>query len=376
MTESFEIAAGDFKERLDRGEVGLVLDLRLEEEFAAWKVEAKKPVAMLNIPQLDLVGEEDKYLDRLPRDREIVIVCAHGDASKYEAGLLRGLGFKALGLSGGMDAWSQLYQNSQACAEPLVDQIYRVAKGCISHVVISAGEAVVIDAVRHLDQIREVLERHGARVRHVFDTHLQADHISGGRELAAATGASYHLNQADAAGATFTFAPLVDGETFAFGHSRLRVLHTPGHTPGSTSFLLDDRFLFSGDTVMATSAGRPDLGGRVEEWANLLYDTIHGRLQVLGDEVVVLPSHAASVREMDEAGVVRLTLGAARRTLPHFALTGRADFVAHVKATLLENPERYQEIRRVNLGQLHPAERELQELEIGKNLCGMAELKG
>jgi glyoxylase-like metal-dependent hydrolase (beta-lactamase superfamily II) len=254
----------------------------------------------------------------------------------------------------------------------VIEQIFRVAKGCITHVVISAGEAVVIDAVRHLDRIRTVLDQYDAKLRHVFDTHLQADHISGGRELAAATGARYHLNPADAAGATFNFAPLSDGAGLDFGQCRLRVLHTPGHTPGSTSLILNDRFLFSGDTVMATTVGRPDLGGKVDEWAEMLYDTIHGRLQPLDDEIVVLPSHAASVGEMDATGVVRLTLGQARRVLPHFALTDRADFVAHVKAALLENPERYQDIRRVNLGQLKPEEKQLQVLEIGKNLCGMA----
>ena len=122
--------------------------------------------------------------------------------------------------------------------------------------------------------------------------------------------------------------------------------------------------------------GRPDLGGKVEEWAELLYDTIHGKLKALADEVLVLPTHAASVLERDGAGLVKLTLGEARRTLLHFRLADRAAFVAHVKATLLENPERYQEIRQVNLGRLIPEEERLQELEIGKNLCGMAGKRG
>jgi len=120
---------------------------------------------------------------------------------------------------------------------------------------------------------------------------------------------------------------------------------------------------------------RLDQGGKVDEWARMLYETVHGRMRGLGDEVMILPTHAASVMERDEAGLVRFTLGEARRSLRHFSLTDESAFVAHVKATLLENPERYQEIRKVNLGQIAPDEARLQELEIGKNLCGMAEQK-
>ena len=368
----FVMAMGEFKERLDRGDIDLILDLRREDEFAAWKIEGRKPVEMLNIPQLDLVGEEEKYLDRLPKDREIVLVCAHGEASKYEAELLQGRGLRARSLAGGMDAWSMLYETARLPGEPEIYQIYRVAKGCISHVVISGGEAVVIDAVRHLEGIRAVLEGQGVRLKYVFDTHLQADHISGGRELAAAAGCPYLISPIDAVGATYSHVDLIDQAEYAFGTSVIRVLHSPGHTPGSTSFLLDGGILFSGDMVMATTVGRPDLGGKVDEWAELLYDTIHRRFSSLDDEVVVLPSHAASVMERNAEGLVRLTMGEARRRLVHFSLTEKGTFVDHVKATLLENPERYQEIRRVNLGLSDPDEKARQELEIGKNLCGMA----
>ncbi len=230
----------------------------------------------------------------------------------------------------------------------------------------------MIDPVRHLDEIRAVLDRQGARLKYVFDTHLQADHISGGRELAAAAGCPYLLCPIDANGAGYPFDDLIDQAEYAFGSSVIRALHSPGHTPGSTSLLLDDKILFSGDLVMATTVGRPDLGGQVDQWAGLLYETIHHRFRSLGDEVVVLPSHAASVRERNEQGVVRLTMGEARQRLVHFSLTEKSAFVAHVKATLLENPERYQEIRRVNLGLSDPDEKRRQELEIGKNLCGMA----
>jgi len=372
MADTVEIAVGEFKRQLDRGEITFILDLRLEEEFAAWRIEGRTVVETINIPQLDFVGEEEKFLARLPKDQEIILVCAHGGASKYEAEQLQAKGYRARSLAGGMDAWSVFYETSCLEGEPLIYQVYRIAKGCISHVLISGGEAVVIDAVRHLEPIRALLTQHGVRLKYVFDSHLQADHISGGRALAQEAACPYLICSADLAGVAYPYQPLTDGDEFAIGGSILRVVHSPGHTPGSTSLLLDNQILFSGDTVMETTVGRPDLGGMVDEWAGLLYDTIQVRLKVLGDEVLVLPSHAASVRERDDQGLVKLTLGEARRTLTHFGLTDRAAFVAHVKSTLLDNPERYQEIRQVNLGLLTPAEARLQELEIGQNLCGMA----
>lgn len=373
MSGEFEMSLEGFKARLDRGEVEFILDLRLEDEFAAWRIEGRYNFEIINIPQLDFVGEEEKYLDRLPEGKEIFVVCAHGDASKYSAEVLSGKGFKAKGLAGGMDGWSVLYDTTRLAGDdPLIYQIYRLAKGCITHVLIAGGEAVVIDAVRHLDHIQAVLNNHNTKLKYVFDTHLQADHVSGGRELAHQAGCDYGLHPLDAVGATYKFLSLEDGLEFNLGGCSLKALHTPGHTPGSTSFVLADRFLFGGDIVMETTVGRPDLGGMVEVWGELLFQTIHHKLGELGDEVMVLPTHAASVSERDEKGVVGLTLGAARAVLPLFKMTDKGEFMARVKATLMENPARYQDIRQVNLGLLKADEKQLAELEIGKNLCGMA----
>ncbi|MEN8142387.1 MAG: rhodanese-like domain-containing protein, partial [Thermodesulfobacteriota bacterium] len=112
MVDEFEISLDDFKAGLDRCEVDFVLDLRLEDEFEAWRIEGRYDFEIVNIPQLDFVGEEEKYLDRLPKDKMIYIVCAHGDASKYSAEVLGNKGYKAKGLVGGMDGWSIQYDTT------------------------------------------------------------------------------------------------------------------------------------------------------------------------------------------------------------------------------------------------------------------------
>ncbi len=368
------ISIADFKARLDSGSIEFLFDLRTPDEFEAWRIEGKSPVETLNIPQLDFVGEEDKYYDQLPKDKEIIAICAHGDASKYTAEHLQEHGYKALSLDGGMDGWSEFYEIHKIHSEPVIYQIYRVAKGCISHVLISGNEAIVIDPVRHTQHIEKILKEYGVAVKAVLDTHLQADHISGGRELAQKFAADYWIHPVDAAGASYSHKHLADDVSFPFGNCELKTIHSPGHTPGSSSFLLDKRFLFTGDTIMKTSLGRPDLGGKAGEWSHLLYDTLYKRFQILADEVLVLPSHAAALKEMDEEGKVELTMAEARQH-EMYNISDEAAFSKKIEESLLENPERYQDIRKVNLGLLSVDEKKLQELEVGKNLCGMAALK-
>lgn len=371
MSENI-VSIEEFKKKLDAGEVEFMFDLRAEDEFDAWRIEGRKDVPILNIPQEDFVGEEGLYLDKFPRDKEIITVCAHGDSSKYSADHLVENGFRARGLEGGMDAWSAFYETRKVSDDPLIYQIYRVAKGCISHVVISEGEAAVIDPVRHTEHITTIIDEHKAKVVAVLDTHLQADHISGGLAVSGKYGAPYFISYIDASGASYDFSRIRHNDTIKVGDSEIVALHTPGHTPGSTSLFLDGKYLFTGDTIMETSIGRPDLGGMVDKWAHFLYYTLFERISRMPDEITVLPTHAASVKEQDREGIVRFTLGWARKKRSLFKVRDKARFVEIIKSTLLDNPDRYSDIRKVNLGVLEADEKKLTELEIGKNLCGMA----
>ncbi len=173
-------------------------------------------------------------------------------------------------------------------------------------------------------------------------------------------------------GARYPYVPFADNQIFIFGTNIIEVIHSPGHTPGSTSFLLNNRYLFTGDTIMKTGIGRPDLGGKAAEWASLLYDTLFRRFKGLDDRVIVLPSHSSSVREQDGSGVIMTTMGRARKELDLFQIRDEAAFIRYIQKNLLENPERYQDIRKANLGIARFDEARQKELEIGKNVCGMA----
>ena len=367
---ALQFSTREFKALLDAQRVPFLFDLRDEAAFAAWHIEGRSPIETLNISTVDFVGEEEKYLDRLPRDRRIVVVCPHGDASLYSATLLRDRGFDAVSLAGGMDAWSVFYEAHDVPGQPFLQQIHRPARGCLGYVIASGGEAVVVDAPRHLETMLAAVTGAGARVRHVLDTHLQADHISGGPALAAQTGASYHVHPADFAGAGFPFRPLADAQEFRVGDCRLRVLHAPGHTPGSCALLLNDSLLLSGDTLMKSGPGRPDLGGMVDAWTPQLHETLSRRFGVLPAATRVLPAHAAGIGEQDAAGVVSVELGEARAGA-RFPSGDVAAFLRTVREGLPAHPAAYDEIRKVNLGLLDPDETQRAELEIGKNLCGL-----
>jgi glyoxylase-like metal-dependent hydrolase (beta-lactamase superfamily II) len=364
----------EFRKRLDEGTIPFIFDLRNSDEFKGWRLEGRSPIAMVNIPQEEFVGEEERHLEKLPKDVPILTFCAHGDAARYSAEILRQHGFHAVALEGGMDRWSEYYEHHLLSAEPAVYQIYRSAKGCISYLVVSGRSAVAVDAPRHIRNVMDLAEQLKVSIVHVMDTHLHADHISGGREIARLAGAEYHVNPLDVQDASYSFSPLVNGMLIAFGTSTMEVIHSPGHTPGSTSFLLAKRHLFTGDIIMKESIGRPDLGGMSEAWATDLYQTLFRRFAALADEVIVLPAHSTGLHEQDENGLVMLTLGQARGG-DLFQAKELPDFLDRVRSSIPENPARYQNIRKVNLGVLQADEAALKELEIGKNLCGMSKKK-
>lgn len=134
------------------------------------------------------------------------------------------------------------------------------------------------------------------QITQVIDTHVHADHRSGGVELAQRTEAAYRLH--DAADVSLRFTPMRDGEEIELGHTRVRVLHTPGHSPESVSLLVTDLkrgpdpwFVLTGDTLFVGAVGRPDLPGRARENAAQLYTSIHERLLTLPDDLEIYPGH-------------------------------------------------------------------------------------
>ena len=163
------------------------------------------------------------------------------------------------------------------------------------------GKAVAVDVVAgDEDWFVEQAAQASVTITHVVDTHVHADHVSGGRRLAQMSGAAYCLHEAARDFVHFDFEPLRDGQTIDAGNVSIRVLHTPGHTADSACLLVTDRrrgespwFVLTGDTLFVGAVGRPDLAGREREMAGLLYDSLQSKLLTLPDTVEIYPGHQA-----------------------------------------------------------------------------------
>ena len=376
-----DLAAATLYQRLAGDAPPRVLDVRNAEEFARWRVEGPHTVDVLNVPYFEFVEREEASVRKVTdwmggRAGDLVVVCAEGGSSAYVAEILQGRGLPAANLAGGMVAWGLGTTARPVTASGPVRlwQVLRFGRGCLSYVVARGEDAVVVDPHRGLDAYRALLEQEGLRLRAVFDTHLHADHVSGGPALARGAGVAYHASPRDFEGATLRVEELVDDRPVRIG--RLEVLPivplaTPGHTPGSTSLLVADAFLLTGDTLFVDDVGRPDLGGQAAAWARELHRTLHERLRPLGDGVVVLPAHASSLAGPGPASAVAGVLGDLRSRNRAMRLDLDA-FVREAEHAAGSAPPEYARIRAINLGRETAAEAELTELELGKNQCALS----
>ncbi len=222
----------------------------------------------------------------------------------------------------------------------------------------SCHVAVAVDPVLgDEDWFLAEAERQGVKITHVIDTHVHADHYSGGRALAEKCGGIYCLHEANAGRVDFPFEPLRDGQRIEVGNVGIDVLHTPGHTPDSVCLLVADRrrgeapwFVLTGDTLFVGAVGRPDLAGREREMAGQLWDSLHARLLSLPDEVELYAGHVAgSVCGAGISGKPASTLGFEKRCNAMLSL----DRDAFVEALTREIPPRPAEMERMvayNLG--------------------------
>jgi glyoxylase-like metal-dependent hydrolase (beta-lactamase superfamily II) len=362
-----EVEVGRLQEMLEGGARVSVLDIRPAAERAEWHI----PGSLHRDAYRALRAGDAAALDGVPLGREapVVTVCARGNTSRIAARLLRERGFDAASLAGGMKAWSLAWNAAELASDGLaLVQVRRTGKGCLSYLVASAGEAAVVDPSLPSAIYLRLAEARGFRIRHVLDTHIHADHLSRGRELARLASARLWLPEQGRAG--FPHEAARDGAEIALGRAALVAVRVPGHTLESTCYLVGGRWLLTGDTLFLDSIGRPDLAAHGEEpraRALLLHASLR-RLFALDPALTVLPGHTGAPVPFDRA-VIGAPLAAVRGAI---ALGDDAGgFADDVLGRIPPTPPNCLDIVAMNeAGELPPGDPT--DLEAGANRCALA----
>ncbi|KYH24327.1 hydroxyacylglutathione hydrolase [Halalkalicoccus paucihalophilus] len=347
----------------------LVLDIRHQEDFKEWHIPGS-----LNIDVYDELIEDPEQtkqtLSDLSREKQIVTVCAAGIVSQTATDTLRELGYDAVTLADGMNGWSRVHRHAEVPADldGTLVQVARPGKGCLSHILISDGEAAVFDPSQYLDEYEAILDTYDAELIGVFDTHAHADHVSGGVELADRHGTPYYLHSKDALAIDAT--PLEDGQIVTVGQVALEVIHTPGHSEGSVSFDIAGGAVITGDTLFHESVGRVELGveagieeSDIEQNAATLYESLQ-RLLDRPNDAVVLPAHDPGSPEPP----VTATLEEVKERNGDLG-RDRQEFVTELASDIPNHPPNFERVKRTNVGQESVPADELAELELGPNNC-------
>ena len=370
-----EMTAKEVAKKVINKEELFILDVRNESDFNDWKIEGRN-IEILNIPYFDLLEGVDEIKDSIPTNKEVLVVCAKEGSSIFVAEMLSDAGLSVSYLKGGMKAWSEHLEPvkiGELTNGGAIYQFVRLGKGCLSYMVVSNGEAAIIDSTRKPDIYFDFAATLDVKITHVFDTHLHADHISGGRQIAQRTNATYWLPPKDAEEVTFDYSPLEGGNVVSIGNTDINIhaLYSPGHTAGSTSFVIDEKYLLSGDILFIDSIGRPDLAGLAEDWVGDLRETLYNSYRELSDELIVLPAHFMIIEELNEDGSVAKPLGTLFAENHGLNIADEVEFRQMVTGNLPPQPNSYQEIRETNMGKITPDDDKQREMEIGPNRCAV-----
>ncbi len=357
------------------GEEFLLLDVRVGEEFGRFKVEGPFLPAMINVPYVEFVEYENESVAKVPAAEKVRIVCAKEGSARYVGEILLNHGFKDVRyLEGGIKTWGNMLIPKLVTSDNNYQlyQFIRPGKASCSYGLIANDEMVLFDPSRNVNFYQEFAIRNGARIITSFETHLQADYISGSQQIAVGCDAHIMGHENDFKEATFKYQKIVDEQVYSFtkGGPRIKALHMPGHTPGSTSYLIDNKYLITGDTVFILSIGRPDLGGKVDEWSKLLYHTLKTKIADLEDDQVILPGHYMDWSEVNPSQIFSDTLGNIKhKNSGIYSISSEREFIEFIKDNMRPQPEVYAEIRKVNAGLLKVDEEEQEIMDLGKNEC-------
>ncbi|HSF01285.1 MAG TPA: rhodanese-like domain-containing protein [Nitrososphaeraceae archaeon] len=383
-TSSKNISAFELKENLDKRQGKnndlFLLDVREPYEYAEWHIDNS-----VNIPLSELSKEET--LSQIPKDKEIITICPRGYRAMDGKYIMQRYGYDVKVLEGGLIAWSTEIEEAHREFEITgskvnLVQLRRIGKGCISYMIESNGEMAVIDPVFPIDKYIQTADKFNATITKIYDTHQHADHISAAKALSEKVNATlyrsayeqYEDKDKDSQTlSSVSIEKLHQGDIHNIGSISLEIIHTPGHTPGSLSFIIEDKLLFTGDTLFVDNIGRPDLRDKTEEFAENLYNTIQQKIMKLPNDILILSAHFEKDVKADE--ILASTLEEVKKK-NQFLRTNitKEEFIKRISSKVMVTPPNYREIISINKGErpLQSSLSEVFDLEMGPNRCGIS----
>ncbi|MGA9401994.1 MBL fold metallo-hydrolase [Haladaptatus sp.] len=382
-----EITVEQLRDKIDANDDVTLFDTRNPDDYADWHIAHAENVEFSGTND-ELVGDFDAQREELAPDDEVITICATGKSAGQFAEWLEADGFEnVLTVEGGMESWSMLYDVVPIATrndDVEILQLQRRSKGCLGYVVGDkrTGEAAAIDVTRATGTFKNAAAERGFEITHVFDTHIHADHISGGRRLADELDVPYHLGSPAATrDPEYDFDGVDPNDTVDIGDVDIKAVHTPGHTTGMTSWLIDDEALLTGDTLFVESIGRTELqfaDADARDGARVQYATLQKVILSLPDHVKILPGHFSVTDDGEYVDVTPgvpmvTTVGSVRRTNEIVQLA-EDEFVEHMFENLPSKPPNYETVIATNQGSYVPESvDEENELELGPNRCAATE---
>ncbi len=372
IEEPLEVGPETLKHKIDSGEEFVLLDVRTPWEYDAWSINYAG-VEPLLLPVQDLFSQPEAALERIPLNKEVLIVCAHGNRSLFATQILTSLGYRAKSVRGGMNLLNALCDTAEINidSELVILQIRRIVKGCVGYILASreTGEAVIVDPqhLAHTSCLEET-KRLGLRVVAVVETHRPLDHISGGHRLSETLKAPLY---------TFSPAqPAPDTRIIRLGSYTLEPAAL-NQNLNSAILVVSKRSskapvaVFTGDLLFTDGYARPDALGaaNVEEQAKALYQVYDWLFENIPAEAVVLPSHCAP-QNIRKGTPIQATLGEIKSRL--WSPKPRPDeLLDFLLKHLPPKPANHELIAQINT---HPQkylaiadERQLRDIESGQN---------
>lgn len=367
-----ELSVQELVSKLADGEKIQVVDIRGVQEHSDWQIPGST-----NCPAYDAIGTGDTSLltdfsSQLSKNSPVVAVCRGGVRSQTAVKIWQSLGLNALNLTGGMRAWS-LASSIAEISNPgkgldKAFQLRRNGKGCLSYMLISNKEAVVIDPSLEVETYLDLAKEHSAKINLVIETHVHADHISRGRSLAKTAEAEYLLPQNNRV--TFKHNSVSADQEISFGKAKLKAIRTPGHTGESVCYLAGEDLLFTGDTIFTDNVGRPDLekgDSGAEAGAQLLYKSLTQGILKLPPSTRIFPAHTGTAIGFDNVPICTTIQDLKSRL--HLLSSSEADFVTQVVSRLTTKPGNFDSVIAINEGKLDLGGENPINLEAGPNRC-------